>query len=56
LVNGNYFGGGEGHHLRSLIHLRYVGWVPIEATSAGSFPAQFIAKPLPPAGAGVAGN
>jgi hypothetical protein len=38
LVSGNFLGDGSGHHLRSLIHLEAVGWVPVEATSAVSFP------------------
>jgi hypothetical protein len=34
LVSGNYFGGDSGHHLRSLIFLAEVGWVPMEVTAA----------------------
>ncbi|MDR3405174.1 MAG: transglutaminase-like domain-containing protein [Chthoniobacter sp.] len=40
LVSGNYVGNGSGHHLRSLIYLEEVGWVPIEATAAVSEPKQ----------------
>jgi hypothetical protein len=38
LVSGNFIGDGSGHHLRSLIYLEEVGWVPIEVTSAVSMP------------------
>jgi hypothetical protein len=38
LISGNFIGDGSGHHLRSLIHLPEAGWVPVEATSAVSFP------------------
>jgi hypothetical protein len=34
LVSGNWVGEGTGHHVRSLIYLDGVGWVPVEATSA----------------------
>jgi len=36
LVSGNYFGKDSGHHLRSLIFLPEVGWVPMEVTAAVS--------------------
>ena len=36
LVSGNYFGNDSGHHLRSLVFLPEVGWVPVEATAAVS--------------------
>jgi len=38
LVSGNFVGDDSGHHLRSLIHLPDVGWVPVEATAAVSSP------------------
>jgi hypothetical protein len=40
LVSGNYIIGDKGHHVRSLIYLTDVGWVPIEATSAVSSPKE----------------
>jgi transglutaminase-like putative cysteine protease len=36
LVSGNYFGPDNGHHLRSLVYLPEVGWVPVEVTTAVS--------------------
>jgi hypothetical protein len=38
LVSGNWLAGDKGHHVRSLIYLREVGWVPVEATSAMTSP------------------
>jgi hypothetical protein len=38
LVSGNWMSGDKGHHLRSLIWLNDVGWVPVEATSATGSP------------------
>jgi hypothetical protein len=38
LVSGNFINEDKGHHLRSLIYLENVGWVPVEATSAVSSP------------------
>jgi hypothetical protein len=38
LVSGNFFGPESGHHLRSLVYLPEIGWVPVEATAAVSLP------------------
>jgi hypothetical protein len=38
LVSGNWLIGDKGHHLRSLIFLNHVCWVPIEATAAVTSP------------------
>ena len=40
LVSGNFIGTGSGHHLRSLVWLAGVGWIPVEATSAVSSPKE----------------
>jgi len=40
LVSGNYFGGDSGHHLRSLVFLPEVGWVPVEVTAAVGTPKE----------------
>src|SRR5262249_2222452 len=36
LVSGNLVGHGSGHHLRNLVYLEEIGWVPVEATAAVS--------------------
>src|SRR5579872_1042008 len=38
LVSGNHLDGDGGHHLRSLVFLSDVGWVPVEVTEAVTVP------------------
>lgn len=34
ILSGNHVGSGQGHHLRTLVWLEAVGWIPVEPTAA----------------------